>query len=85
MTTPTTGHRTHVGLGELADITASHAVKSTKLLGFGHQTLTCECGQEFDGYSEHAFHLATEAVAYADGRTLDPLAMFDRKYGDTHD
>lgn len=76
--TATAGYRTHVGLGDVADLAASHAVKGVESYG----PLHCECGRRFDGYSEHAFHLATEAVAYANGRKLDPLAEFDRKFGE---
>lgn len=80
--TATAGYRTHVGLGDVADVAASHAVKNRRYAPLSGVTVTCECGAEFDGYSEHAFHLATEAVAYADGRRLDPEAEFDRKFGE---
>lgn len=71
------GYRTHIGLGEVADIAATHAVKSVETYG----PLRCECGKAFEGFSEHAFHLATEAVEYANGKRLDPEAQFDRAYG----
>lgn len=81
MTTPTSSYRTHIGLGELADITAQHSVKTITQLGLHRHLIGCECGTEFDGYSEHAFHLATEAVRYANGRKLDRMAEFDLKHG----
>lgn len=78
---PTAGYRTHVGLGEIADIAASHAVKDAYRARVNGR-IVCECGGRFDDYSEHAFHLATETVAYANGRKLDPQAEFDRKFGE---
>lgn len=79
--TATSGHRTHIGLGEIADLAAAHAVKDAYRAHVNGR-IVCECRRRFDDYSEHAFHLATESVAYANGRRLDPLAEFDRRYGE---
>lgn len=78
---PTAGYRTHIGLGEIADITSAHAVREAYRAHVNGR-IVCECRRRFDDYSEHAFHLATETVAYANGRRLDPQAEFDRKFGE---
>lgn len=62
-----------VTLGDIADISSTHAVKQFAQSHFGaYITVTCECGKKFEGWSEHGFHLAYASISHVIGSRQMP-------------